>query len=141
MKLISPINFSAKIKMKLLLLFCIFILNIELNCCKDLDLDRKNFRLITPTNSLGFVKPGTRNTGGLTMSQTIRKSANTTEETGPLTLWQITKAARNFDSNYFYRRPIIAAMLILTFCSMVMILSLPCILYIFILKKHISDEQ
>ena len=127
--------------MKILLLFCIIILNIDLNCCKNLDLDQKNFRLITPINSLGFVKPGTRNTGGWTMSQTIRKFTNTTEETGPLTLWQITKAARNFDSNYFYRHPIIAAILILTFCSMVMILSLPCILYIFILKRHITDEQ
>ena len=127
--------------MKLILLFCIIILIIDLNCCKDLDLDQKKFRFgITPTNSLGFVKPGTRNTGGVTMWQTINKSANTTEETGPPTLWQITKAARNFDSNYFYRHPIVAALLFLTFCSMIMILSLPCILYIFILKRHITEQ-
>ena len=74
------------------------------------------------------------------MWQTINKSANTTEQTGPPTLWQITKAARNFDSGYFYRHPIVAAMLILTFCSTIMILSLPCILYIFILKRHIAEQ-
>ena len=74
------------------------------------------------------------------MSQTIRKFNNATEEAGPPNLWKVTKAARNFDSGYFYRHPIVAALLILTFCSTIMILSLPCILYIFILKRHISEQ-
>lgn len=122
--------------MKLLLVFCIFILTIDLNCCKDLNLDRTNFR----TNINGFIKPSTRNTGGLTMSQTIRKFNNATEEAGPPTLWKVTKAARNFDMDYFYRHPIVAALLIFTFCSLLMTLSLPCILYIFTLKRHITEQ-